>query len=163
MGEVWQGRDTRLDRSVAVKILPAAIAQDEEFRARFEREAKTISSLNHPNVCTLFDVGREGETQFLVMELLEGESLADRLQRGPLPLDQVVKFGAQVADALDAAHRQGRAPGPQAGQRHAAPHRGEAARLRLGAPGGRPRRSVRVDRASDRGEAVAARGERVSA
>jgi Tol biopolymer transport system component len=107
MGEVWRGRDTRLDRSVAVKILPATIAQDEQFRVRFEREAKTISSLNHPHICTLFDVGHEDETHFLVMELVEGESLADRLQRGPLPLDQVVKLGAQVAEALDGAHKQG--------------------------------------------------------
>jgi serine/threonine protein kinase len=107
MGEVWRGKDTRLDRSVAVKILPAGFAQDEERRQRFEREAKTISSLNHPHICTLFDVGHEGDAHFLVMELLEGESLADRLQKGPLPLDQVVKFGAQVADALDAAHKQG--------------------------------------------------------
>ena len=107
MGEVWRGRDTRLDRSVAVKILPPAFAEDEEHRQRFEREAKAISSLNHPHICTLFDVGHEGDSHFLVMELLEGESLADRLQKGPLPLDQVVKFGAQVADALSAAHKQG--------------------------------------------------------
>ncbi len=107
MGEVWRGKDTRLDRSVAVKILPTGFAQDDERRVRFEREAKTISSLNHPHICTLFDVGHEGDAHFLVMELLEGESLADRLQKGPLPLDQVVKFGAQVADALDAAHKQG--------------------------------------------------------
>jgi Tol biopolymer transport system component len=107
MGEVWRGKDTRLDRSVAVKILPAGFAQDDERRQRFEREAKTISSLNHPHICTLFDVGHEGDAHFLVMELLEGESLADRLQKGPLPLDQVVKFGAQVADALSAAHKQG--------------------------------------------------------
>jgi len=103
MGEVWRGKDTRLDRSVAVKILPVGFAQDDERRQRFEREAKTISSLNHPHICTLFDVGHEGDAHFLVMELLEGESLADRLQKGPLPLDQVVKFGAQVADALSAA------------------------------------------------------------
>jgi Tol biopolymer transport system component len=107
MGEVWRGRDTRLDRSVAVKILPATFAQDEDRRARFEREAKTISSLNHPHICTLFDVGRAGETHFLVMELLEGEALVDRLRKGSLPLEQVLKFGAQVSDALDAAHRQG--------------------------------------------------------
>jgi eukaryotic-like serine/threonine-protein kinase len=107
MGEVWRGRDTRLDRSVAVKILPAAFAQDEQLRVRFEREAKAISSLNHPHICTLFDVGHEGETHFLVMELLEGESLADRLQKDPLSLDQVVKFGAQIADALEGAHKQG--------------------------------------------------------
>ena len=107
MGEVWRGKDTRLDRSVAVKILPAGFAQDDKRRQRFEREAKTISSLNHPHICTLFDVGHEGDAHFLVMELLEGESLADRLQKGPLPLDQVVRFGAQIAEALDAAHRQG--------------------------------------------------------
>jgi Tol biopolymer transport system component len=107
MGEVWRGRDTRLDRSVAVKVLPTGFAEDEERRERFEREAKTISALNHPHICTLFDVGREGDSHFLVMELLEGESLADRLTRGPLPLDQVLKLGAQVADALDAAHKQG--------------------------------------------------------
>ena len=107
MGEVWRGKDTRLDRSVAVKVLPASFAQDADRLQRFEREAKTISSLNHPHICTLFDVGHEGDAHFLVMELLEGESLADRLQKGPLPLDQVVKLGAQVADALDAAHKQG--------------------------------------------------------
>jgi eukaryotic-like serine/threonine-protein kinase len=107
MGEVWRGRDTRLDRSVAVKILPAAFAEDDERRQRFEREAKAISSLNHPHICTLFDVGHEGDAHFLVMELLEGEVLADRLQKGPLPLDQVAKLGAQVADALSAAHKQG--------------------------------------------------------
>jgi serine/threonine protein kinase len=107
MGEVWRGKDTRLDRSVAIKILPTGFAEDAERRQRFEREAKTISSLNHPHICTLFDVGHEGDAHFLVMELLEGESLADRLQKGPLPLDQVVKFGAQVADALYAAHKQG--------------------------------------------------------
>jgi hypothetical protein len=107
MGEVWRGKDTRLDRSVAVKILPPAFAEDEDRRARFEREAMAISSLNHPHICTLFDVGKDGDSHFLVMELLEGESLADRLQKGPLPLDQVVKYGAQVADALDAAHKQG--------------------------------------------------------
>ena len=107
MGEVWRGKDTRLDRSVAVKLLPAGFAQDADRLARFEREAKTISSLNHPHICTLFDVGRESDAHFLVMELVEGESLADRLQKGPLPLDQVLKVGAQVASALDAAHKQG--------------------------------------------------------
>jgi serine/threonine protein kinase len=107
MGEVWRGKDTRLDRSVAIKILPAAFAEDDERRQRFEREAKAISSLNHPHICTLFDVGHEGDAHFLVMELLEGEVLADRLQKGPLPLDQVVKLGAQIAEALSAAHKQG--------------------------------------------------------
>ena len=107
MGEVWRARDTRLDRNVAIKLLPEGFAHDERVRARFEREAKTISSLNHPNICTLFDVGHEGGAHFLVMELIEGESLADRLQRGALPPDQVLKIGAQVADALDRAHKQG--------------------------------------------------------
>src|SRR6478609_206405 len=82
MGEVWRGRDTRLDRSVAIKILSATLAGDAQFQVRFEREARAISQLNHPNICTLYDVGES----FLVMELLEGESLADRLTRGPLPL-----------------------------------------------------------------------------
>jgi Tol biopolymer transport system component/Ser/Thr protein kinase RdoA (MazF antagonist) len=107
MGEVWRGRDTRLDRDVAIKILPAALARSDEFLARFEREAKTISSLNHPNICTLFDVGHDGETRFLVMELIEGESLADRLEKGAFPPEQVLKYGAQIAGALDRAHRQG--------------------------------------------------------
>src|SRR5881397_349335 len=80
MGEVWRGRDTRLDRSVAIKILPAEFAQNAQFKLRFEREARAISQLNHPNICTLYDVG----DSFLVMELLEGESLAERLARGPL-------------------------------------------------------------------------------
>ena len=107
MGEVYRGRDTRLGRDVAIKILPAGFAMNEELRARFEREARTISSLNHPNICTLFDVGRQDDNQFLVMELIEGESLADRLGKGPLPLDQVMRCGAQIADALSCAHRQG--------------------------------------------------------
>jgi serine/threonine protein kinase len=85
MGEVWKGRDTRLGRDVAIKILPPTLATNEQFRARFEREAKTISSLNHPNICTLFDVGHEGDTDFLVMELIDGESLADRLQKWCVP------------------------------------------------------------------------------
>ncbi len=103
MGEVWKARDTRLDRSVAVKILPAEFAGNAQLKIRFEREAKTISQLNHPHICTLFDVGEN----YLVMELLEGETLADRLGRGPLPLNDVLKYGAQIADALDRAHRAG--------------------------------------------------------
>ena len=103
MGEVWKARDTRLDRSVAVKILPAALAQNAQLRLRFEREARTISQLHHPNICTLFDVGDD----FLVMEYLEGESLADRLTRGPLPLAEVLRVGVQIAHALDKAHRAG--------------------------------------------------------
>src|SRR5712691_3439584 len=103
MGEVWRGRDTRLDRSVAIKILPAEFAENAQFKIRFEREARAISQLNHPNICTLYDVG----DSYLVMELLEGESLADRLATGPLPLEQVLRFGTQIADALDKAHRHG--------------------------------------------------------
>src|SRR6266540_6314535 len=87
MGEVFRGRDTRLNRGVAIKVLPADFAQNAQLRLRFEREAKTISQLNHPNICTLYDVG-DG---YLVMELLEGETLADRLNKGPLPLEQVIK------------------------------------------------------------------------
>src|ERR1700737_3284257 len=103
MGEVWQARDTRLDRSVAIKILSAEFAQNAQFKLRFEREAKAISHLNHPHICTLYDVG----DNYLVMELLEGESLADRLTKGPLPLEQVLRYGVQIADALDKAHRAG--------------------------------------------------------
>jgi eukaryotic-like serine/threonine-protein kinase len=107
MGEVYRARDTRLDRRVAIKVLPAEFSTNETIRARFEREAKTISSLTHPNICTLHDVGREGDAEYLVMELLEGESLADRLARGPLPLDEALRAGIQIADALDRAHRSG--------------------------------------------------------
>src|SRR5438132_8631421 len=103
MGEVWRGRETRLDRSVAIKILPASFASNAQRKIRFEREARAISQLNHPNICTLYDVG----DSYLVMELLEGESLADRLVKGPLPLEQVLRYGTQIADALDKAHRQG--------------------------------------------------------
>jgi len=103
MGEVFHARDTRLDRSVAIKVLPAELAQNAQFRLRFEREAKTISQLSHPNICTLFDVG-DG---FIVMELLDGESLADRLARGPLPMKDVFRYGVEVAQALDRAHRAG--------------------------------------------------------
>src|SRR5450631_2669523 len=98
MGEVYRARDTRLGREVAVKVLPQHLSANEEVRTRFEREAKTVSSLNHPNICTLFDVGREGETDYLVMELIDGETLAQRLAKGPLGPSEVLKLGAQVAD-----------------------------------------------------------------
>ncbi len=107
MGEVYKARDTRLERVVAVKVLPSHLAERPELRQRFEREAKAISSLSHPNICTLFDMGREGTTDFLVMEYLEGESLAERLTRGPLPADQALRVGIEIAAALDKAHRQG--------------------------------------------------------
>lgn len=107
MGEVWRAKDTRLDRDVAIKVLPAVFAEDSQLQARFEREAKAISSLNHPHICTLHDVGHENGLQYLVMELIEGESLAERLKRGPLSIDQTLRYGSQIAAALDAAHRRG--------------------------------------------------------
>ncbi|HTP69623.1 MAG TPA: protein kinase [Dongiaceae bacterium] len=107
MGEVYRARDTRLDRSVAIKILPHHLSADASAKARFEREAKTVSALNHPNICSLFDVGSQDGTDFLVMECIEGESLAQRIAKGSLPTDQVVKIGAAIADALDKAHRSG--------------------------------------------------------
>jgi dipeptidyl aminopeptidase/acylaminoacyl peptidase len=107
MGEVYRAHDTRLGRDVAIKVLAPHLAATPEVRARFEREARTISQLNHPHVCTLHDVGREGETEYLVMELLEGETLAHRLEKGPLPLAEVLALGTQIADALDRAHRAG--------------------------------------------------------
>ncbi len=107
MGEVWKARDTRLDRTVAIKVLPAEFAQDIRLKLRFEREAKTISQLNHPHICTLHDIGQENGMTYLVMELLEGQSLADRLENGPLPLADVLRYGSEVAEALDKAHRMG--------------------------------------------------------
>src|SRR5215468_2064857 len=107
MGEVYRARDTRLGRDVAVKILPKEMSADPVRKQRFEREAKTISSLNHPNVCVLHDIGSQNGVDYLVMECLEGETLSKRLEKGPLPLEQVLKYGMQVADALDKAHRGG--------------------------------------------------------
>ena len=107
MGEVYKARDSRLDRTVAIKVLPAHLSGNPDLKQRFEREAKAISSLNHQNICTLFDVGHQDGTDFLVMEYLEGETLADRLRRGPLPIEQVITVGIEIADALDKAHLQG--------------------------------------------------------
>src|SRR6267378_131308 len=107
MGEVFRARDTRLDRTVAIKILPSQLSSDPVRKQRFEREAKTISSLNHPHICVLYDVGHQDGMDYLVMECLEGETLAKRLEKGPLSLEQVLKFGGQIADALDKAHRGG--------------------------------------------------------
>ncbi|HEY3124483.1 MAG TPA: protein kinase, partial [Thermoanaerobaculia bacterium] len=107
MGEVYRSRDTRLDRTVAVKVLPAHLADNAELRQRLEREARAISALSHPHICTLFDVGNQDGTEYLVMEYLEGETLADRLLKGPLPIEQVLRYGIEIADALDKAHRQG--------------------------------------------------------
>src|SRR5215468_7136425 len=107
MGEVYRAKDTRLGRDVAIKILPAEMSADAVRKQRFEREAKTISQLNHPHICTLYDVGSQDGIEYLVMECVEGETLAKRLEKGPLPLEQVLKYGAQIADALDKAHRAG--------------------------------------------------------
>jgi serine/threonine protein kinase len=107
MGEVYRARDTRLDRDVAVKVLPAHLANDPQLKQRFEREARTVSSLNHPHICTLYDIGREGSTDFLVMEYLEGETLQKRLERGPLEGEQLFRMAIEVSDALDKAHRKG--------------------------------------------------------
>jgi len=107
MGEVFRARDTRLDRGVAIKVLPEGFASNTQLKLRFEREAKSISQLNHPHICTLYDVGSHEGIEYLVMELIEGETLADRITRGPLPLPEVLKLGSQIADALHAAHRSG--------------------------------------------------------
>jgi Tol biopolymer transport system component/predicted Ser/Thr protein kinase len=107
MGEVYRARDTRLDRIVAIKVLPTHLADRSELRERFEREARTIASLNHPHICTLFDIGQQDGTDFLVMEYLEGETLAQRLSKGPLQLEQVLQYAIEISDALDKAHRKG--------------------------------------------------------
>jgi Tol biopolymer transport system component len=107
MGEVYKARDTRLDRTVAVKVLPQHLSASADVRQRFEREARTISQLSHPHICALYDVGNQDGVEYLVMELLEGETLAQRLGRGPCPLDQTLRFGGQIASALEAAHRKG--------------------------------------------------------
>src|SRR2546427_9671153 len=107
MGEVYRARDMRLERIVAIKILPSHLSDDSTLRQRFEREAKNISSLNHPHICVLYDVGSQDGVDYLVMECVEGETLAKRLEKGGLPLEQVLKYGAQIADALDKAHRSG--------------------------------------------------------
>ena len=107
MGEVSRARDTRLERTVAIKVLPADLSGDPDRRERFDREARAISSLNHPHICILHDVGIQDGTSFLVMEYLEGETLAARLSKGPLPIDQVLRYAIEIADALDAAHTAG--------------------------------------------------------
>src|SRR5260370_31043566 len=107
MGEVYRERDTRLERTVAIKILPVQFSTDPIRKQRFEREAKTISSLNHPHICVLYDVGSQNGVDYLVMECVEGETLAKRLEKGTLPLEQVLKYGMQIGDALDKAHRSG--------------------------------------------------------
>src|SRR5712692_8052078 len=107
MGEVYSARDTRLDRTVAIKVLPEHLSSNPQLRERFDREAKAISSLSHPHICPLYDVGHQDGVDFLVMEFLEGETLAHRLKKGPLPPDQVLQYAIQITDALDTAHRRG--------------------------------------------------------
>ncbi|HXX01036.1 MAG TPA: protein kinase, partial [Candidatus Acidoferrales bacterium] len=107
MGEVYRARDTRLERTVAIKILPEHLSSSPEARQRFDREARAISALSHPNICHLYDVGQQDTTSYLVMEFLEGETLAERLRKGPLPLEQVLRVGSDICDGLDKAHRSG--------------------------------------------------------
>jgi serine/threonine protein kinase len=107
MGEVYKAWDTRLDRTVAIKILRPELAVDSQFRDRFDREARVISQLDHPNICALYDIGRQDGTAYLVMQYLEGETLAERLTKSALPLDQALRIAIDVAAALDKAHRTG--------------------------------------------------------
>src|ERR671934_242440 len=107
MGEVYRARDTRLDRDVAIKILPEAFAHDADRLARFEREAKTLASLNHPHIAAIYGLEEQGGVRGLVMELVDGETLADRIARGPIPLDEALPVAKQIAEALEAAHEQG--------------------------------------------------------
>jgi len=107
MGEVERARDTRLDRTVAVKIPPSHLSENDEAKQRFDREARAISSLNHPNICTLFDVGHQAGVDYLVMEFLEGETLADRLRKGPLTPEQLMKYGIEICQGLEKAHKTG--------------------------------------------------------
>jgi len=107
MGEVYRARDTRLDRTVAIKVLPAALAADAQFRERFDREARSISALDHPNICAVYDVGHDGGLDFIVMAFVEGETLAARLERGPLKLDDTLRYAMEIASALEQAHRAG--------------------------------------------------------
>src|SRR5579872_5685375 len=107
MGEVYRARDTRLGRTVAIKILPTQLSTDPEAKQRFDREARAISSLNHPNICTLYDVGHQDGTDYLVMESLEGETLEQRLRRGPAPLEHVLAIGMEICEALEYAHERG--------------------------------------------------------
>ncbi len=107
MGEVYRAKDTRLDRTVAIKVLSRALHEREDMRQRFEREARAVSRLNHPHICTLHDIGQQDGIDYLVMECLDGETVETRLKRGPLPLPDVLRYGTQIADALDRAHRSG--------------------------------------------------------
>jgi serine/threonine-protein kinase len=107
MGEVYRARDTRLDRTIAIKVLSPEVAGDTDLRSRFEHEARAVATLDHPHICGIYDVGTVDGTHYLVMPHLDGQTLASRLERGPLQLDQALKISAEIADALDKAHRKG--------------------------------------------------------
>ncbi len=107
MGEVYRARDTKLGREVAIKVLPAEFAQDADRLARFEREAKLLASLNHPNIAAIHGLEDHEETRFLVLELVEGDTLGDRLKRGAIPVEESLKLALQIAEALEAAHEKG--------------------------------------------------------
>ena len=112
MGEVYRARDTRLDRTVAIKVLPQHLSATDDLKARFDREARAISSLNHPHICILYDIGEQDGVDYLVMEHLEGETLAARLERGALKVDEALRIAIEIVGALDAAHRAGAALSP---------------------------------------------------
>ena len=148
MGEVYRARDTRLDRTVAIKVLPEHVAAD--LKQRFEREAKTVAALSHPHICPVFDVGEQDGVNYLVMEYLDGETLAQRLEKGALPLDQALTVAIEIADALDKAHRQGIVHRDlKPGEHHADQVQGEAPRLRPRQAQAGDRRRGGVDRAAD--------------
>ena len=129
MGEVYRALDTRLDRTVAIKILAPHLSTDPTLRQRFEREAKAISSLNHAHICMLHDVGCYDGINYLVMEFIDGETLTKRLGKGPFALEQVLKFGEQIAEALDTAHRSNHPPRSKTRQHHAYIRRRKTPRL----------------------------------
>jgi serine/threonine protein kinase len=106
-GEVYKARDARLNRFVAIKVLPQSLSRNPELKSRFEREAQTLASLSHPHICPVFDVRRQDGVDYLVMEYIEGETLAERFKGARLPLDQTLRIAVEIADALDKAHRQG--------------------------------------------------------
>jgi len=107
MGDVYRARDTRLNRIVAIKVLPRHLLERSDLRQRFEREARAIASLDHPHICALYDIGRDDGTDFLVMQYLDGETLSQRLRKGPLPTEEVLRYAVEIAGALEKAHRQG--------------------------------------------------------
>src|SRR6202167_3646566 len=107
MGEVYRAKDTRLDRTVAIKILPTQVSEDSDAKQRFDREARAISSLSHPNICHLYDVGSQDGISYIVMECLQGETLAARLVKDPLPLEQILRYGIEICEGLGTAHRKG--------------------------------------------------------